>query len=300
MEFLNVLLPVFGIFALGFIGEKKIGFDTKTISTMSLYLMSPVLVFRTFYSTEFNQDYLYMTMYSVVLCFALIAIVYAFAYIRKYSVTETCAIILASVFMNSGNYGTPVVLLLFGTAGFEYGVILMVIQSLVMCTVGIYFAAKGSPGADGIRSSLRAVQRMPIIYGAMTGGLCQLLHIPVSSSVQQAVDLVADAAIPTIMIVLGMQLAKISIKQLQFEKLGLTLLIRFGLSPLIAFIITIFLPVDEMIRQIMIITAAMPTAANTTMYAIQFHTEPEFVSSATLISTWLSLIVLPIIFLIVL
>ncbi|MEH7510395.1 AEC family transporter, partial [Priestia megaterium] len=44
MEFLTILLPIFGIFALGFIGQKKIGFDTKTISTMALYLMSPVLV----------------------------------------------------------------------------------------------------------------------------------------------------------------------------------------------------------------------------------------------------------------
>ncbi|MEH6930472.1 AEC family transporter, partial [Priestia megaterium] len=60
MEFLTVLLPIFGIFALGDIGQKKIGFDTKTISTMALYLMSPVLVFRTFYTTKFDLDYLYL------------------------------------------------------------------------------------------------------------------------------------------------------------------------------------------------------------------------------------------------
>ncbi|SIE85582.1 Uncharacterised protein [Mycobacteroides abscessus subsp. abscessus] len=41
--------------------------------------------------------------------------------------------------------------------------------------------------------------------------------------------------------------------------------------------------------------AAMPSAANTTMYAVQYGTDPELVSSATLASTCLSLITLPII-----
>jgi predicted permease len=102
------------------------------------------------------------------------------------------------------------------------------------------------------------------------------------------------------MIVLGMQLAKISIRNLAKAKVSWSLAIKLVISPFIAYILTLLLPVDEMVKQIMIIMAAMPTAANTTMYALQFNTEPEFVSSATLISTSLSLATLPIIFLIVL
>jgi malate permease and related proteins len=190
--------------------------------------------------------------------------------------------------------------LLFGAAGLDYAIVLMVIQSLVMCTVGVYYAAKGSLEGDGVRSAIRAVQRMPMVYGAMLGMAFQLFHIPLGSSVQQAVDLVADSAIPTIMIVLGMQLAKISIKNLAKDKISLSLIVRLAVSPMVAYILTQFLPVDDMMKQIMIIMAAMPTAANTTMYALQFNTEPDFVSSATLISTSLSLATLPVIFMIVL
>ncbi|WP_281418772.1 AEC family transporter, partial [Desertibacillus haloalkaliphilus] len=111
------------------------GFDTKSISTMALYLMSPVLVFRTFYTTEFDLTYIYMALYTFLLCFGLIVVVYIIAFFRKYSVKETCGMILASSFMNNGNYGTPVVLLLFGAAGLDYAIILMVIQQIVMCTV---------------------------------------------------------------------------------------------------------------------------------------------------------------------
>ncbi|WP_129729322.1 AEC family transporter [Ectobacillus funiculus] len=300
MEFLEVLLPIFGIFVLGYIGEKKIGFDTKTISAMSMYLMSPVLVFRTFYKTTFTVEYLYMTLYLVILCFILISIVYIVASMRNYSRPETCGMILASVFMNNGNYGTPVLLLLFGATGLDYGIILMVIQSLVMCTVGVYYAAKGSPAGDGVRSALRAVRRMPMIYGAMLGLAFQMLHVPLSGSVREAIDLVGNAAIPTIMIVLGMQLAKISIRNLAKEKISFSLMIKLAISPVIAYGLTMLFPMDDMVKQIMVIIAAMPTAANTTMYAIQFDTEPEFVSSATLVSTSLSLATLPIIFALVL
>ncbi|HEX2926832.1 MAG TPA: AEC family transporter [Ruminiclostridium sp.] len=300
MEFLTILLPIFGIFTLGFIGQKKIGFDTKTISTMALYLMSPILVFRTFYTTKFQVDYLYLIFYTFALCFTLIIVVYIVAFIQKYSTRETCGMILASSFMNNGNYGTPVVLLIFGVSGLDCAIILMVIQQLVMCTIGVYYAAKGSAEGNGIRSAIRAVQRMPAIYSAFLGAFFQFFNIYLGKSVLEAVDLVANAAIPTVMIVLGMQLAKISVRNLAKSKVSLSLIIKLIISPAVAYLLTLFLPVDDMVKQIMIITAAMPTAANTTMYALQFNTEPEFVSSATLISTSLSLATLPLIFTIVL
>ncbi|MCL7748861.1 AEC family transporter [Halalkalibacter alkaliphilus] len=300
MNFFLYLIPIFGIFALGYLGQKKLGFDTKSISTMALYLMSPVLVFRTFYTTEFDLTYIYMALYTFLLCFGLIVVVYIIAFFRKYSVKETCGMILASSFMNNGNYGTPVVLLLFGAAGLDYAIILMVIQQIVMCTVGVYYAAKGSDEGDGIRSAIRAVQRMPMIYGGIVGFIFQALNVKLSLPIIQAVNMVADAAIPTIMLVLGMQLAKISVRNLEREKVSLSLITKLAISPIIAYFITLFLPVDEMVKQIMIIMAAMPTAANTTMYALQFNTEPEFVSSATLVSTMLSLATLPIIFFLVL
>jgi len=300
MDFLYVLLPIFAIFVLGYVGEKKIGFDTKTISTMAMYLMTPVLVFRTFYTTNFTSEHFYMFLYCFALCFLLIAVVSIFSTFKHYSISEKSGMILSSVFMNNGNYGTPVILLLFGMAGFDYAVILMVAQSLVMCTIGVYFAAKGSPSGGGIKYALKSVYKVPIIYGGILGFAFQYFHIHLNKATMQAVDMVADASIPTVMIVLGMQLAKISIKHLSFEKLSVSLLVKLAISPLIAYGLTLILPLNHMIEQIMIITASMPSAANTTMYALQFDTEPEFVSSATLVSTVLSLISLPIIFALVL
>ncbi|MCT2537736.1 AEC family transporter [Aquibacillus koreensis] len=296
MEFISVLIPIFGIFAIGFVGYKFLRFEIKPISKMALYLMSPFLAFRTFFQNDLNMDYLYLGAFLVVLCAITIGICYLIGRMKRWGSGDTSSLILATAFMNNGNYGTPLVLLVFGEKGFHYAIILMVLQQLIMCTVGVYIAAKG--GADGKElkvSPLREVIRVPIVYGALLGILFNALHIEVNENIMTAVDMVSDATIPTIMIVLGMQLANISLKRLELGKLSTALLFRLAIAPVIAYVLTLPLPVDEMVKDILILMAAMPTAANTTMYALQFDAKPEFVSSATLTSTLLSIITLPII-----
>ncbi len=299
MSFFTVLLPIFAVFGIGFIGKRKLKLDVKPISTMAIYLLSPFLAFRTFYENPINIEYAYMFFYLLLLCIITILICYLVGFLRKWSKQQISGFILASSFMNNGNYGTPLVLLVFGETGFHYAIILMVLQQLIMATIGIYVAAQGSE-IDQSQSPLQAVFKVPIVYGALAGMLSNLTGVHLPGGIETVVNMVADAAIPTVMIVLGMQLATISLKNVEFANLSISLVIRLVMAPIIAGVITLFLPVDDMVKQIMILMAAMPTAANTTMYAVQFNARPTFVSSATLISTLLSVITIPIVLAIIL
>ncbi|EAG6876693.1 AEC family transporter [Listeria monocytogenes] len=295
MEFLLILLPVFGIFAIGFVGQKTLKFDIPNLSKLTLYLMSPFLAFNTFYTNPLTIDYAYLAIYIFAVYLSLILLVSLISFLLGYNLQDRCALILASAFMNNGNYGTPVVLLVFGAVGLDIAVVLMVLQQLAMSTIGIYFAAKGSKDANGMKTVMKRVVRMPIAYGALLGLALQLLHVSLPSALMTCVKLVGDAAIPTIMIVLGMQLAVISFRRIELTKVGIALVLKLLIAPIIAFGLTLILPVDEMTKQIMILLAAMPTAANTTLMAVQFDTKPDLVSSATFISTVLSIITLPIV-----
>ncbi len=143
MNLILIILPVFFIFFIGYMGQKIIGFDIKSISTAALYLMSPFLAFRTFYTNELTIDYFYIVLFSLLLTIVLLIVVWITALIMKATRPELSAMILGGVFMNSGNYGAPVVLFAFGAVGFDYAVIIMVFQSLLMNTVGIFFASIG-------------------------------------------------------------------------------------------------------------------------------------------------------------
>ncbi|MGR9048734.1 AEC family transporter [Halobacillus faecis] len=295
MEFITILLPIFLVFGIGYGAQKIFQFDTSTFSKLALYILVPFLVFQTFYEEKITFSYVYISIYMLGLCIIIIGIVSILSKVQNYTEKERCGMVLSCAFTNNGNYGTPLVLFLFGTAGMETAIVLMVLQQLLMSTLGVYYAAKGGGDkGDGMKAALRSVRRMPMVYGAIAGFLFQTFGISIGE-LKGGVDLIASAAIPLIMLTLGMQLANIKVKGFEYKKVSIALMIKLIAAPAIAAAIVWGMPVDPLMKQIMIIMAATPTAANTTMYAIQFQTEPQTVTSATLATTVLSLVTIPIV-----
>lgn len=295
MSLILIILPVFIIFFIGYIGQKFIGFDIKSISTAALYLMSPFLAFRTFYANELTMDYFYIILFCIILMIVLLIVVWISALTMKATRPQLSAMILGGVFMNSGNYGAPVVLFAFGAVAFDYAVIMMVFQSLLMNSVGIFFASIGGKEKATLGQSVQRVIRMPLIYAAFLGIGLQLTSLTIPKPIMEGISLVADASIPTVMLVLGMQLAAISRKRVAYRYVSAVTVIRMVLSPLIAAGILYFMPVSDLLKTVIILQAAMPAAANTTMFALQFGTEPDLVSFTTFITTLISIITIPIV-----
>lgn len=286
MILFQVVIPVFLIFLTGYIGQKTFSLNIKSISTVALYIMTPALVFRTFYDATIDTTYLQILGYGLLLTGLIILIVKLICRLKSYSASHTGALILTTAFMNNGNLGTPLILFAYGQQAFQYAVAIMILHTIIMSTIGIYYAARGN---FDLRDSLLSVAKMPILHAVILGLGWQYLNLPLPENIFNAINLVADAAIPTIMLVLGMQLAEIKPVSLNWGMTGLALTIRLLLSPLIAYGITIILAVDPLLAKVMIVLAATPSAAITTMYALQFDNNPELVSSITFISTLASI-----------
>lgn len=257
--------------------------------------MSPFLAFRTFYTNELTIDYFYIVVACVILIVGLLCIVWIVSIMMKTTRPQFAAMILSAAFPNSGNYGAPVVLFALGTTGFDYAVIVMVLHGLFINTFGIFFASLGGGEKATWKQSLQRVIRMPLIYAASLGIILQLINATVPKAIMDGVSLVADASIPTVMLVLGMQLAVISRKKVAYRYVSASIIIRMFLSPVIAALIVYFMPLNSLIKAVFIIQAAMPTAANTTMLALQFDTEPDLVSFTTFMTTIISILTIPIV-----
>lgn len=293
MELLFVVLSALSVIAVGYIGQRSIGFDRKAISAMALYLMQPFLAFRTFYTNEINMEYLYILLFCVLLCAGMIVIVHITTTVKKTSRSRQSAMVLSGVFMNSGNYGVPIILLAFGNVGVDYAIIMMVIQSFLMSTIGVYYAGKGSERGYSIKESLLNILKMPMVYGSVLGIALQLLTIAIPNIVMKPIDMIADATIPTIMLVLGMQLGAITKKNVSMGDVSMIMVQRMLVSPLLALLLVWVLPIEGMLSQVLIVLSAMPSAANTMMLSLEFETEPDLVSYSTLITTLLSILSVP-------
>lgn len=290
---LGVILPTFCIFFAGYLLQKSRKLDIKSISTLTVYILTPALVFQTFYTVELNLQYLLMAVFAIVLLVILIVINKLYIKIRKFPKDVESALILSTAFMNAGNYGAPIILFAYGEVGFAYAVSFMVLQSMIMNFFGVYYAARG---AEGVSAAIKFVFKMPLTYTLLVGILFNVMSINVPTGILSAVNLVANAAIPAAMLVLGMQLAELKIdKLLDREKVTYGVVVRMVVSPLLAVLILQFLPFDPLLQKVLIVSTAMPAAVTTTMYAIQFNTLPTLVSSITFVTTVVSAVSLSII-----
>jgi predicted permease len=294
VDLLLIVLPAFLIFGTGFIGQKLLKLDIKSISKMSLYLMLPFLTFDTFYTNELNIEYFYMFLFTVILVSLLAGITIVIGKFMKADKTQISAMLLGTVFPNSGNYGAPVALFAFGAVGFDYAVILMVIHAFLINTIGIFIASFGSGKSATIKNAFTSVLKMPVLYGFLLGVLLQLTHLELPPTILEGISLVGAASIPTVMLILGMQLAEIKSTKFELKYVNTVTIIRMMVSPLIAIMLVSFMPVNNMIHNVFILLAAMPIAANTTMLAVQFDIKPNLISFTTLVTTLISLLTIPI------
>ena len=293
MDLLLIVLPAFIIFAAEFIGQKLLDLDIKSISTMALYLMLPFLTFDTFYSNELNMEYFYMFVLSILLTIVLVLITIICGKLIKADKPHLSALMLGTVFPNSGNYGAPIALFAYGTVAFDYAIIIMVIHGLIQSTIGIFIASYGSEKSTTIKEALMNVVKMPVLYGVILGILFQLAQIELPPTIVDGIGLLGAASIPTVMLILGMQLAEIKSQKLAYKYINTVTLIRMVVSPLVAVLLVSFFPINDLLKNVFILLAAMPVAVNTTMLAVQFNTKPNLVSLTTLITTLISLVTIP-------
>ena len=289
--FIQVVLPVLLVFGAGYLLQKLAKLDLKSVSTVALYIMLPCLVFKTFYNADLNGEYVMMLLFSALLLVSILVINKVVAKVKGYDASMESGLILSTAFMNSGNYGAPIILFAFGEAGFVYSVSFLVLQAIIMNFFGVYYAARGKAG---LRMAIVSVLKMPPTYAVIAALIMNLGSIKMPGNLMSSVELLANASIPMVMVVLGMQLAGISIKNMDWSKVSYASIVRLIASPAIAFVLTLFLPMSDLMASVLVVSAAMPSAATTTIYAVQFDSKPELVSSITLMTTLLSVITIPI------
>lgn len=285
MVFIEVILPVILIFLSGFIVQKIFKVDIKAISTISIYVLMPALVFKTFYTTPLDSKLLYIVLTALLIFFALVVVMMIITRLSKQDAEEESALILLTAFANSGNYGVPIVLFAFGKAGVNYAVPIMVFHGIMMSIFGVYFAARGQAG---IKVAIKTVLKQPTNYAIIPAILFQQFHIKIPTNFYESIDLVGSCAVPIVMIILGMQLAEVNPRNIDWKNISVASIIRLIASPILAYFICLLFPLDPLLQKVIIILAAMPTAATTAMYSIQFNTKPQLVSSGTLVTTVLS------------
>lgn len=288
--FLEVVLPVALVAVAGGLVGRWRAIPVSGLSPLVFYLFSPCLVFHSLSETKLSAGAsfrIFVVMAATFIVMYLAATVYSL--LSGHPRPLRAAVALAATTPNVGNMGLPVAQLAFGDAGLQVAVMNFVAGSALANSAGIAIASTASHGSRG--EVLRAPLRYPALYAAAAGALVNAFAIDIPKTFDAPISSLAGAAVPSMLVVLGLQVQR----AISLEHLSEVLVVNAGrllIGPAVAYAAALALGLDGITRDTLVVLAAMPTAVIATILATEFGAVPTFVTRAVVTSTFASMLTL--------
>lgn len=282
----NIILPIFLIAGAALVTDLIFDTDPQSLSRLVIYLFTPFLVFQRLATTNLGADEAgKLAFVAIGMCLSMAVLASIVAYLLKYEQRLASAFVLTVTLINAGNYGLPLNLFAFGKPGEERALIFFVSTVTVTYTLGVFLASRGRASA---REAFVNIFRVPLPYAVALGLLVNVANIELPTPAARASEVLAQAAVPGMLAVLGLQLRRAKLKghlRPIFTAAGMRLLV----GPLVALPLIMLVGLEGMTRQVAIVQSAMPTAVISSVLAAEFGADAEFVTATILVGTLLSM-----------
>jgi predicted permease len=278
---LSPVVPVFVLTIVGFVFARYRKISLAAITEYVVYLGAPALVF-----TSLATKPLYPADIAVIAAAALAILACMGLLIFIYGVVtglSTPGFTLPVLFMNAGNMGIPLTLFAFGEAGLQRGTLFYVVITLVHNSLGIYLL--------GGRGDVGEIFRLPLIYAAAAGLLCNIFGMKIPEPVFQSLSALGLSVIPLMLVSLGYRLYSIQSLTVGHSLAGATIRVGGGFAA--AYLFTMLFGVDGINRQVIILYGSLPSAVINFMLTEKYGRHPELAASIIFFSTVLCLASVP-------
>jgi malate permease and related proteins len=278
----NDILPIFAVASVGFLLARRLHVDVRSVSRITFNALAPCLVFNMIVTSQVSAaEFGRIVAFTFLLVggIGLAARVAAIPF--RLDRPQLSAFLLVVMFSNAGNYGLPLVLFAFGREGLARAVGYFVASALLSYTIGTYLASSGRHGG---RAALRGLVRVPALWGLAAAALVVWTGVRLPVAIVRPIELLAASAIPTMLLVLGMQFEKGASPDRPGLVAVASALALVG-APLIGFALASVLGLTGLARQAVLVESAMPSAVITTILALEFDVEPRFVTSVVVVTT---------------
>jgi hypothetical protein len=283
----HVLAPIFLTAGAGYLLARQLAVRPQGLAKAAFYVFSPCLLFDKFSQSSLSADQMgRLALFATLTIAGSGLIAWTLARLLRYDRVLVAAFVLCAIAGNTGNYGLPTNQFAFGDAALEPAVIYYAIGTLVLSTAGIYVAASGRRTA---RQALRNVLSVPLAYAGLAGLLVWSTGIAVPLPIERFAGLAGQAAIPVMLIILGMQLADVRLRE-NLGPISLATAVKLLAGPLLGVLFASLLGMSGITRQAAIVEASVPTAVMAIVLATEYDTAPRFVAGVVMVSTLVSLV----------
>lgn len=263
----------------------------KAFSDLLLYLVTPAMVINS-YMTEFDINVLANLLETLKLGTILLLAGIAVTMLLSIRIKDgNCPIMrFACMFSNAAYMGFPLIQALFGQEGLLYTSVFFTAFNILLWTIGYGIVSK----KVHIKEILRSILTTPVIISVVIGLFIYLGRIPVPNIIKQPISYIAGINTPLSMIITGMIIAGCDVKKLLRNRLLIFIIaVRMFVIPALCLGLFMLFNVHGMIASIVLLLESCPSAAITTVFAVQFKYDEDLAAGAVVITTLLSIITLP-------
>ncbi|MDX5298580.1 MAG: AEC family transporter [Gammaproteobacteria bacterium] len=291
LSLLLKLVPLYCTIALGWIAARYLEASGRHIAGIMLYIITPSVIFSGVMQAELTPARLLLPFGVWFLCIVLSTL---FLTLGKRLLGDNRANILALAIAtgNTGYFGIPVALLLFGPDILGLYILCMLGTTLHENSVGFYIAARGR---YPIRECLFRVLRLPSLYAFLLAAALNMAGQGIPTLFQPWFDSLRGAYSVFGMMIIGMGISGFRNLAGDWRFTGLTFLGKFLVWPALALLLwqVRLGGYDDSVYRCLFLVSITPVAANTVVIATLLDTHTRQVAGTTLLSTLFALIWIP-------
>lgn len=287
----EAVAPMFIVMAIGVLVRRRgmvSGDDVKRMNKLIFNALFPVMMFSNLYGMDFADA---VNPKMMVTGAAILLTVYAASFIIVMKIEKDRrsrgAMIQAIFRSNFVIMGLPIVGNIFGSENLGMTTIMMTIivpmyNILAVTTLEIFRGGKVSPG-----HIIKEIFKNPLIMGAIAGILAVTTQLKVPYLVENTVDMLAAAATPMSLIMLGTSFDVQSIERCR-RNLIICLVGRLVLVPAFALTVGILMGFRDVALVTLIAIFAAPCAVSSYTMAQQMDSDAELAGNCVIFSSLLS------------
>lgn len=278
---ISILFPVFAVVAAGFFVGKAFKPDMRHINRINIDLMVPCLVFTTLSVMPMGgkQTSLFIAALIAVLLPGVLMVAIGKVLSLPFKTWGP-----PQMFRNSGNLAIPLFGYAFGQSAEAPAILLFVVSMMLHVTVGLALLSN---------SEYRFINvlKMPILWASLLALVFNFNDWTVWNPLNEGMILIGNAAVPVMLISLGVQLTAIQWSGLRVGILSTALSLLTGA---ISFaVIVFFVPLPPEHLRMMLLFAMLPPAVMNFLFAERFKVGADNVASMVLFGNFFTLITLP-------
>jgi malate permease and related proteins len=283
-EILRVILPTFITILIGYILGKTIKINMSGVVDIVFYVGLPALAFVSILSQNIVlMDAAKVWASGLIVTFGCGAIGWLIFKIKK---EKHNGLYLPISLPNTVNIPFPIISLAYGPAGLLVATLYYIPNILMIYSVGVFISA-----GKGWRENLKTTLKVPTIYAAVLALIFNLTHVTVPELIVQPLDFIGGMVVPTVVLTLGFSLSQVKLTAIPTTLIAATVRLGGGLA--LGFLAVWLFNLTGVFRSVVILVSAMPSAINTYMITAKYKSEPELVASVVLVTTVVSLVLIP-------